>query len=260
MPVELDEVEISRAIVEGYSRRLSENLEIDVAVAGSGPSGLCCAYYLAKGGAKAAVFERGLRPGGGMPGGGMMMNLIVVQEEGKAVLDEFGVRTLSHAPGYYLADSLEASSLLCARAIQAGATVFNLLAVEDVMYREDRVCGVVVNWGAVEKAKLHVDPLSVRAKYVVDATGHPAEVARVVERKLGAALKTPSGRVEGEKPMWADVGEAALVENTIEVYPGLWVCGMAANAVCGSPRMGPVFGGMLLSGREAARLILEGLK
>ncbi len=258
--MELNETTISRAIVEAYSQRLSENLEVDVAVVGSGPSGLCCAYFLAKAGAKTAVFERGLRPGGGMPGGGMMMNLIVVQEEGKSVLDEFGVRTWTHEPGYYLADSLETTSLLCAKAIGAGATVFNLVAVEDVMYREGRVCGVVVNWGAVEMAGLHVDPLSVRAKFVIDATGHQAELCRVIERKLGASLKTPSGRVEGEKPMWADAGEAALVKNTIEVYPGLWVCGMAANAVCGSPRMGPVFGGMLLSGKEAARRILEALK
>jgi thiamine thiazole synthase len=46
------------------------------------------------------------------------------------------------------------------------------------------------------------------------------------------------------------------VENTREVYPGLFVSGMAANAVCGGYRMGPVFGGMLLSGRKAAQEII----
>jgi thiamine thiazole synthase len=35
---------------------------------------------------------------------------------------------------------------------------------------------------------------------------------------------------------------------------------MAANAVFGGPRMGPIFGGMLLSGRKAAQLIMKELK
>ena len=60
--------------------------------------------------------------------------------------------------------------------------------------------------------------------------------------------------------MWAEVGEQALIENTKEVYPGLIVAGMAANAVLGSPRMGPIFGGMLLSGRQAAKVAMELLK
>jgi thiamine thiazole synthase len=35
---------------------------------------------------------------------------------------------------------------------------------------------------------------------------------------------------------------------------------MAATACYGTHRMGPVFGGMLLSGEKAARMILERLK
>jgi thiamine thiazole synthase len=33
---------------------------------------------------------------------------------------------------------------------------------------------------------------------------------------------------------------------------------MSANAAFGGPRMGPIFGGMLLSGRRVAELILDG--
>jgi thiamine thiazole synthase len=35
---------------------------------------------------------------------------------------------------------------------------------------------------------------------------------------------------------------------------------MAASAVSGTPRMGPIFGGMLLSGKKVADLIIEKLK
>jgi thiamine thiazole synthase len=57
--------------------------------------------------------------------------------------------------------------------------------------------------------------------------------------------------------MWAEVGEREIIDNTQEVYPGLIVAGMAANAVFGAPRMGPIFGGMLLSGKRAAQVAIE---
>ena len=59
--------------------------------------------------------------------------------------------------------------------------------------------------------------------------------------------------------MIAEVGEKTVVENTKEVYPGLFISGMGANAVYGAPRMGPIFGGMLLSGKKAAESILKKL-
>jgi ribulose 1,5-bisphosphate synthetase/thiazole synthase len=60
--------------------------------------------------------------------------------------------------------------------------------------------------------------------------------------------------------MWADVAERMTLENTKQAFPNLFVCGMAANAVFGGPRMGPIFGGMLLSGKKVAELVEERLK
>jgi thiamine thiazole synthase len=251
----MDEVTISRAITESFMKEFMDSMEVDVAVVGAGPSGLLAANCLGKAGLKTVVFERQLRVGGGMPGGGMMFNRIVLQKEGKDILDEFGVRTTLYKRGYYTADALEAISSLCVGAIRSGAKIFNLMTVEDVMIRGDkRVSGLVLQWTAVNMAKMHVDPLTVRAKVVIDATGHDSEVCHIVVRKTGPKLKTATGAVVGEKSMWAEKGEGDLVANTIEVYPGLIVAGMAANAVLGSPRMGAIFGGMLISGKRAAEL------
>ncbi len=253
----MDEVLISRAIVESYMKDFTEALDVDVAIAGAGPAGLITAYYLAKEHVRVAVFERQLRVGGGMPGGGMMFNKIVLQEEGKQILDEFDVSVSEYSKGYYIGDSLEATSSICARAIKAGAKVFNLISVEDVMIRGDkRIAGLVLNWSAVSWSKLHVDPLTVRCKVALDATGHDAEVCRIVVKKLGPRLKTETGDVMGEGSMWAEKGESEIMENTREVYPGLIVAGMTANAAFGSPRMGAIFGGMLLSGKKAAELAI----
>jgi len=256
--MQLDEITISKAITESFMKDFLEAMEVDVAIGGAGPAGMTAAYYLAREGVKTVVFERQLRVGGGMPGGGMMFNRIVVQEEGKKLLDEFNVATKEYRNGYYIADSLEATSTICSKAIKAGAKIFNLISVEDVMIREnDRITGLVLNWSATSLAGLHVDPLAIRAKMVIDATGHASEICHIVVNKLGGKLRTKAGGVVGEKPMWADRGEKAIIENTKEVYPGLIVAGMAANAVFGAPRMGPIFGGMLLSGKRAAEVAIE---
>ena len=188
---------------------------------------------------------------------GMTASQHEMQEEGKKLLDEFNVDTKEYENGYYIADSLEAVSTICSKTIKAGARIFNLISVEDVMIREgDRITGLVLNWSAASLAGLHVDPLTMRAKMVIDATGHASEICRIVVNKIGAKLKTKAGTVIGEKPMWAEMGEREIIENTQEVYPGLIVAGMAANAVFGAPRMGPIFGGMLLSGKRAAEVAI----
>ncbi|MCX7994185.1 MAG: sulfide-dependent adenosine diphosphate thiazole synthase [candidate division WOR-3 bacterium] len=256
----LDETIISRAIIETYLRDLLDYVESDVIIGGGGPSGLCAGYYLAKEGIKTVLFESGLKLGGGMPGGGMMFNKIVVQKQGLEIIEEFGIRYKEYQKGYYVADSLEATACLTDRALKQGLKIFNLIRIEDVMIKEDRVCGVVINWTSVDIAKLHIDPITFKSKAVIDATGHPCEIVHIVEKKSGGRLLTVSGKIEGEKSMWADVAETLTLKNTREVYPGLYVCGMAANAVFGGPRMGPIFGGMLLSGRKVAEILIKKLK
>jgi len=257
----MDEVTISRAIVESYMKDLLEAMELHVAIVGAGPSGLAAAYYLAKEGIKTAIFEKKLSVGGGIWGGGMMFNKIIVQVEGKEMLDEFGIATTEYQEGYYVADAVELASTLCSLAIKAGARIYNLLSVEDVVIREaDRVSGLVLNWTSVSMANLHIDPIALRSKLVIDATGHDCEICHLVVEKVGGKLRTATGKIIGEKSMWAEIGEREILENTKEVYPGLIVAGMAAGAVFGSPRMGPIFGGMLLSGRKAAQVAIELLK
>jgi thiazole biosynthesis enzyme len=252
----MDEVIISKAITESYLKDLLEAMEVDVAIAGAGPSGMMAGYYLAKSKVKVAIFERKLSVGGGMWGGGMMFNRIVFQSEVKKILDELGISYKEYQKGYYVADAVEVVSTLCSRTIRAGAKIFNLLSVEDVIIREkDTITGFVLNWSAVSLANLHVDPLGVRSKLVIDATGHDADICRIVAKKTGVNLE-----IHGEKSMWAEVGEKAILENTKQVCPGLLVAGMAVNAVFGSPRMGAIFGGMLLSGKKAAELAIDLLK
>lgn len=254
--MELSEVTITKAIIERFSQKFLEYTEVDTAIVGAGPSGLVAAYFLAKAGKKVAIFERKLSIGGGMWGGGMMFNEIVVQEEGKEMLDVFDIETREYQPGYYTADSVEAVTTICSYATRAGAKVFNCMSVEDVMIRENRVIGLVINWSPVEMTGMHVDPLTITSKNIIDATGHPTEVLHLIAKKADVQLSTDNGKIHGERSLWADKAERLTIENTKKICPGVYVTGMSANAAFGGPRMGPVFGGMLLSGKKVAELII----
>jgi len=253
--MKLDDVTISKMIVEGFTKDFLDYMECDVAIVGGGPAGMTAGYYLAKKGKKVVLFERKLSIGGGMWGGGMMFNKCVFQDAAKGILDEFSIRTTKSSDGYYVTDSIETVSTICSKAVQKGLKIFNLISVEDVMIRKENITGLVLNWTSVMLAGLHVDPLTIRSKCVIDATGHAAEVAKIVVRKIGKKLNTATGDILGEKPMWADIGEKSILKNTKKCYPGLYVCGMASNAVFGAPRMGPIFGGMLISGKKVSEMI-----
>jgi thiamine thiazole synthase len=97
---------------------------------------------------------------------------------------------------------------------------------------------------------LHVDPLTFTSKVVMDSTGHEAVVANCLAKRGILSLK-------GESIMNAQLGEEGVIEGTREVYPGLIVTGMASAQFYGTPRMGPIFGGMLLSGKKAANIARE---
>jgi thiamine thiazole synthase len=152
----------------------------------------------------------------------------------------------------YVADGPYACSKLIAAACDAGVKVLNMTQFDDVVLKEGRVCGTVINWtpvSALPRAITCVDPVGIESNLVIDATGHEAVVVSALEKRGLVSLK-------GHGAMWVEESEDAVVAYTKEVYPGLIVAGMAVATTFGLPRMGPTFGGMLLSGKKAAESAL----
>lgn len=245
----MKEIEVSRAIIEKYFNNLLSRLENDVVIVGAGPAGLMAAYYFGKADVKTTVLEKKLSVGGGTWGGASGYNQVVFEDT--EILDELGVTTEKQGK-LYCANSIEFAAALTYNAKKAGAEIFNLMQVEDIIIKKEAVEGVVINATPILMSSLHVDPYCIAAKYTVDATGHPAEVVNMLkDRKPDILPRIREGFMD------VDSGERGVVEKAGEIYPGLFVAGMSVCAVYNLPRMGPIFGGMLKSGKRVAEMIIK---
>jgi thiamine thiazole synthase len=252
----ISEKDVTRAIVSGFNREFLDYVESDVIIVGAGPSGLIAAKRLAEEGMKTLVIESNNYLGGGFWIGGYLMNKLTIRSPAQKILDEIGAPYDKLNEGLYVADGPHACSKLIASTCDAGAKILNMNKFDDVVLKHDRVCGLVINWtpvSALPRAITCVDPVAIESKVVIDATGHDAVVVKSLEER--GLIDT-----QGFGPMWVDRSEDAVLDHTREIYPGLIVTGMAAATVFGLPRMGPTFGGMLLSGKRAAEIALEKLK
>ena len=251
------EKEVTRAIVGEFSKQFLEYTESDVIIIGSGPSGLMAGRELAYAGHKVLIVERNNYLGGGFWIGGYLMNKLTVRAPGEEILKELGVPFSDAGSGLFVADGPHACSKLIAAACDAGVKIANMTVFEDIVLREkNRVAGVVINWTPVQALPRQiacVDPVAIEGKIVIDATGHDAMVCKMMESR--GLLKT-----RGYGAMWVERSEDLLVEHTGEATPGLIVIGMAVSTMYGLPRMGPTFGGMLLSGKRGAEVAKEKLK
>ena len=249
----VDEKTISRAIIHEYYAQLDDAIDSDVLIAGAGPAGLVSGRILAKKGYRVTLIERNNYLGGGMWIGGFLMNKVTLRSPAQRLLEELAIPYKTPQEGLHVADAAYFASGLIRGACEAGVRFLNMTLIEDVVVKHKKLAGLVINSTPVTllpKFITCLDPIIIEGKIIIDATGHDAVICRLLgKRKLLQPI--------GMGPLWVESSEQSIVEHTQEIFPNLIVTGMAVSENFGLSRMGPTFGGMLLSGEEAGKQALQ---
>ncbi|GFR41558.1 hypothetical protein Agub_g2274, partial [Astrephomene gubernaculifera] len=219
-----------------------------------------------------ALLEQSVAPGGGAWLGGQLFSAMVVRKPAHLMLDELQVPYEDE--GHYVVvrhAALLTSTLMSHVLKNPNVKLFNATAVEDLVVKPDktrgsgarRVAGVVTNWSLVAQAhgtQSCMDPNVIEAGVVVSACGHDGPFGATCVKRLARLGMVPGGEVPGMGALDMEAAEGAIVGGTREVVPGMVLAGMELAEVDGSPRMGPTFGAMIVSGRRAAHVALAVLE
>ena len=161
------EVVITRAIANEFHEVLDDRAESDVIIIGAGPAGLTASRELSNMGYKVLVIEQNNYLGGGYWLGGYMMNPVTVREPAQKFWDELGIPYKKVAEGLYLTPGPHAVSKLIGAACDSGVKFLQLTKFDDLVLKNGRVAGIVVNWmpvSALPRNITCVESNSIRSK------------------------------------------------------------------------------------------------
>ncbi|KAF7811135.1 thiamine thiazole synthase 2, chloroplastic [Senna tora] len=237
---------VSREMTRRYMTDMITYADTDVVVVGAGSAGLSCAYELSKNpSVRVAIIEQSVSPGGGAWLGGQLFSAMYDEQEDYVVI--------KHA-------ALFTSTIMSKLLARPNVKLFNAVAAEDLIVKDERVAGVVTNWALVSMnhdTQSCMDPNVMEAKVVVSSCGHDGPFGATGVKRLKSIGMIDS--VPGMKALDMNTAEDAIVRLTREVVPGMIVTGMEVAEIDGAPRMGPTFGAMMISGQKAAHLALKAL-
>jgi len=268
------EATVSRAMTRRYFQDMDSYAESDVVIIGAGSAGLCCAYEVAKHrpDLKIAIIEQNVSPGGGAWLGGQLFSAMVVRKPAHSLLNELEIPFEDEGDYVVVKHAALFTSALVAKVLMMpNIKLYNATAAEDLIVREDTskeiigggkyIAGVVTNWTLVtlhHDTQSCMDPNVIEAKVVVSCCGHDGPMGAHSVKRLASLGMLPD--VPGMGALDMNSAEDKIVNNTREVVPGLVLAGMELSEVDGSPRMGPTFGAMFISGQKAAHVALNVLK
>lgn len=221
------ESEVNREMTSRYMTDMLDYAETDVIIVGCGSAGLSCAWELSKDPSiKVAIIEQSVSPGGGCWLGGQLFSAMVVRKPAHEFLKDVGV-PFDEKENYVVVKhaALFTSTIMSKLLARPNVKLFNATAVEDLIVKDRKVCGVVTNWALVtlnHDTQSCMDPNVMEAKVIVSGCGHDGPMgASGVKRLESIGLVEPLKRMQC---LDMNAAESDIVKYTREVVPGMVVC------------------------------------
>ena len=100
----------------------------------------------------------------------------------------------------------------------------------------------------------------IESKVMISSTGHDGPMGASGVKRLAKLGLVGERGVPGMGALDMNSAEDAIVAGTKECFPGMILSGMEVAELAGSPRMGPTFAAMAISGITAAHVALNVLQ
>nr|XP_027189294.1 thiamine thiazole synthase, chloroplastic-like [Cicer arietinum] len=235
---------------------------IDIVILGASSFGLSCAYELSKNlNISIAIIEQFVSPGGGVWLGGQLFSVMVVRQLAHLFLEKIEA-DYDKREEYFLIKhaALFTSTILSKLLVRSNVKLFNDVAVEDLIVKEGRVGGVVMNWTLVSikhDKQSCMNPHVMEAKVVVSSCGHDGPFGA-----SGLKMFERVGMIDfvrGINSLDMNTSEDVIVCLTKEIVSGIIIIGMEVAEMYGTPRVGPTFRALMISGQKTAHLTLKAL-
>ena len=193
----INEVDVTREMIDGFSTDWKHASHSDILIVGAGLTGLVAAYQLSKiEGLKVTIVDKQLHPGGSIAVGSQFFNTVVIRKPAHQILLELEIPFTEKETYVTVRNPSNLISALLNKTLNHAKSEFVFLGnldVADYLFRGSECCGISCGFGSTSGSEEHTfgssagfnksAPFPFYADIVISACGARSSYSRL--RNLG---------------------------------------------------------------------------
>jgi thiamine thiazole synthase len=148
----IHEVDVTRAMIDGFSTDWKHASHSDIIIVGAGMTGLVAAYQLSKlEGLKVTIVDKHLQPGGSVASGSQFFNTVVIRKPAHQILLELDIPFTENENYVTVRNPSNIISALLDKTLNHSKSEFVFLGnldVADYLFRGKECCGISAGFGS----------------------------------------------------------------------------------------------------------------